>query len=210
MGVSARLPSPAASARRRRLRGAQLWRTVALAVASTAAVLLAVSVTAGCSTTTPGSSGVDSREVSEYRVEQSASASAARRDTVVALCRQATSSMVVMVRGFNTFVDRLNAVHTYDRVGELDDQARASLIAGVDQIRGKLSDAIPADVTAPITTFLGSSARLGDAIARRELDGINPIATSWTRDKEAVLAACSAYLPAPPGLVPTSAGPPTG
>ncbi|MGX7693558.1 hypothetical protein [Gordonia polyisoprenivorans] len=175
---------------------------VLTAVVLTAAVL----IVAGCATSVPGAPTVDSAQVSMYRSEQSASTSAARRELAVTLCRQAMSSMVVMVRGYNTFVDRLNAVQSYDRVGDLDDRARASLIAGVDQIRAKVTDAVTADVTGPVNAFLTSSGRLGDAIGRRELVGLNPIADTWTRDKQSVLAACATYLPTPPGLAPTTTG----
>lgn len=108
--------------------------------------------------------------------------------------------MVVMVRGYNTFVDRLNVVQSYDRVGDLDDRARASLIAGVDQIRAEMGGTEPAAVTDPITAFLTSSGRLSEAIGRRERAGLNPISDTWTRDKQAVLDACAEYLPTPPGL----------
>lgn len=153
-----------------------------------------------CATTVPGSPGADSDEVSLYSSEQSASAVAAQRESTVALCRQAMSSMVVMVRGYNTFVDKLNDVQSYDRVGDLDDRARASLIAGADQIRAEVAASIPATVTDPVNAFLASSDRLGQAIARRELVGLNPIADTWTRDKQSVLTVCAEYLPTPPGL----------
>lgn len=180
---------------------------VGVTVVLTAVVLTAaVLIVAGCATSVPGAPTVDSAQVSMYRSEQSASTSAARRELAVTLCRQAMSSMVVMVRGYNTFVDRLNAVQSYDRVGDLDDRARASLIAGVDQIRAKVTDAVTADVTGPVNAFLTSSGRLGDAIGRRELVGLNPIADTWTRDKQSVLAACATYLPTPPGLAPTTTG----
>ncbi len=51
-----------------------------------------------------------------------------------------------------------------------------------------------------MNAFLTSSGRLGDAIGRRELVGLNPIADTWTRDKQSVLAVCATYLPTPPGL----------
>ncbi|WHU48942.1 hypothetical protein QNM97_08190 [Gordonia sp. L191] len=183
-------------------RSAQGVTRAGVAVMVTAVVL----VFAGCATSVLGAPTVDSSQVSMYRSEQSASTSAARRGLAATLCRQAMSSMVVMVRGYNTFVARLNAVQSYDRVGDLDDRARASLIAGVDQIRAKVTDAVSADVTGPVNAFLTSSGRLGDAIGRRELVGLNPISDTWTRDKQSVLAACATYLPTPPGLASTPAG----
>ncbi|MGC4932780.1 hypothetical protein ACLQ3C_03765 [Gordonia sp. DT30] len=180
-------------------------RTVRSPAMSVAAMCAVVMIVGGCSTTVAGSGSADSAQVSQYRAEQSASAAAGRHELTLALCRQAMSSMVVMVHGYNTFVDRLNEVQSYDRVGDLDERARASLIAGVDQIRAKTNPSVPAAVTDPVNAFLDSSARLGEAIGRRERAGLNPLADTWTQDKQAVLAACATYLPTPPGLASTTA-----
>ncbi len=167
---------------------------VGVTVLLTAAVL----IFAGCATSVPGAPTVDSAQVSMYRSEQSASTSAARRELAVTLCRQAMSSMVVMVRGYNAFIRKLSEVHDYAGVGDLDDRARASLIAGADLIRKRIESSTPVDVAASTNRFLDSTGRLDAAIGKRELSGLNPIAAQWTRDKQAVLNACVGYLPVPP------------
>ena len=81
---------------------------------------------------------------------------------------------------------------------DLDDKARASLIAGADLIRDRVGSETPADVAATANRFLDSTGRLGAAIGKRQLSGLNPIAAQWTRDKQAMLNSCSGYLPVPP------------
>ncbi|MCX2965922.1 hypothetical protein [Gordonia aquimaris] len=154
--------------------------------------------TAGCATPIDGSGSAAPGQVAAYQAELSASVASSIRQDGVDLCREAMSSMVVMVRGYNAFVQRLSEVHSYDRVGDLDDRARASLIAGSDVIRGHLSSVTPEDVADPTAQFLDSTGRLGDAIAKRRLTGLNPIAAEWTKDKNLVLDRCAQYLPLPP------------
>ncbi|MBD1318205.1 hypothetical protein [Gordonia hankookensis] len=172
-----------------------------------AAMLLAASA-AGCSSSVDGSGSAAPGEVAAYSSDVAASRESAGRDDASKLCREAMSSMVVMVRGYNAFVRRLTEVHTYSDVGDLDDKARASLIAGADLIRQQVTEATPADVADPANRFLDSTGRLGAAIGQRQLDGLNPVAAQWTRDKQATLNACSVYLPLPPTVaaspVPTS------
>ncbi|WP_232016708.1 hypothetical protein [Gordonia insulae] len=168
------------------------------AAASAVLLCLLAAISAGCASTVDGAGGAAPGEVAAYRSEVSAAAASSIRRDGVALCREAMSSMVVMVRGYNAFVDRLSTVHAYDRVGDLDDRARASLIAGADLIRKRITPLTPADVADPANRFLDSTGRLGAAIAARQLTGLNPIAAQWTRDKQAVLTNCSSYLPLPP------------
>ncbi|MFT4128265.1 MAG: hypothetical protein QM662_18805 [Gordonia sp. (in: high G+C Gram-positive bacteria)] len=174
------------------------------ALALIALALVAVALVTGCATSTPGSGTAERGEVSAYRSEVSAAASASARADVrvdaVALCRQAMSSMGAMVSAYNDFIVKLNAVHSYDGVGALDEQARAALIAGSDQIRASLTPRVPGDVTAPVQRFLARTQRLGRAISQRERTGLNPVADQWTRAKGAVLTACAHYVPDPPGL----------
>ncbi|MEE4023271.1 hypothetical protein V1Y59_09300 [Gordonia sp. PKS22-38] len=160
------------------------------------AVLALIAV--GCASPIDGSGTAAPGEVTAYEAQRSASIASSIRQDGVDLCRQAMSSMVVMVRGYNVFVERLSEVHAYGEVGDLDEKARASLIAGSDQIRGKLTEKTPEDVREPTTRFLDSTARLGDAIGDRRLTGLNPVAVQWTRDKRAVLDTCERYLPIPP------------
>ncbi|GAA1482793.1 hypothetical protein GCM10009624_32330 [Gordonia sinesedis] len=139
-----------------------------------------------------------SGEVAAYSADLSVSRAAAAHRAGVDACRLATSSMVVMVRGYNAFVQRLNQVNAYDRVGDLDDKARASLIAGSDRLRPELVGGTPADVTDALRAFLATTDALGEAIRRRETTGLNPVSARWTREKSAVLAVCARYLPPPP------------
>lgn len=154
-------------------------------------------VLAACSSTVSGSGSPAPGEVAAYRSELSASAAAAVRAEGVELCRESMSSMVVMVRGYNAFVDRLNATHSYPAVGDLDEKARASLIAGADQIRPKITETAPRDVATPARTFLETTARLENAIRRQQRAELNPVAGQWTRDKQRLLEACAAYTPLP-------------
>jgi len=157
-----------------------------------------------CASTVGGAGVAAPGEVAVYRSEVSASAAAAVRAEGVELCSESMSSMVVMVRGVNTFIDRLNRTHSYPAVGDLDDKARASLIAGADQIRPNITDTSPADVVAPAKTFLDSTARLEDAIRRELRTALNPVSGQWSRDKQRLLDACGAYTPIP---APSSATP---
>ncbi|MGC5256776.1 hypothetical protein ACPXCG_10515 [Gordonia sp. DT218] len=183
-------------------------RPGATAATMICAVILLAASAAGCSSSVDGSGSAAPGEVAAYSSDVAASRQSAGRDDASKLCRQAMSSMVVMVRGYNTFVRRLTEVHAYSDVGDLDDKARASLIAGADLIREQVTEATPTDVAAPTNRFLDSTGRLGAAIGQRQLDGLNPIAVQWTRDKQATLNACSVYLPLPPAVaaspVPTS------
>ncbi|UVF78427.1 hypothetical protein [Gordonia mangrovi] len=175
-------------------------------------VVVAGLVAAGCAEPIDGSGTAAPGQVAAYQAELSASVASSIRQDAVDLCREAMSSMVVMVNGYNAFVQRLSEVHSYDRVGDLDDRARAGLIAGSDVIRAHLSSVTPTEVAEPTEQFLDSTERLGDAIAARRLTGLNPIATEWTRDKKAVLDRCAQFLPLPPtsdaspAPVPGSAG----
>lgn len=170
-------------------------------------------VTVGCAEPVDGSGSAAPGQVAAYQAELSASVASSIRQDAVDLCREAMSSMVVMVNGYNAFVQRLSEVHSYDRVGDLDDRARAGLIAGSDVIRAQLSPVTPSEVADPTERFLESTGRLGDAIAARRTTGLNPIAARWTQDKKAVLDRCAQYLPLPPtsdaspAPVPGSAGP---
>ncbi|MGW0036192.1 hypothetical protein [Gordonia sp. NPDC003376] len=167
----------------------------------TLGMALVASVVSGCATSVTGSGTAPSDQLALYSSEVSVSAASAHRhEATVALCRTATSSMVVMVKGYNDFLEALNRFHSYDKVGDLDDRARAALIAGADRIRDARNPEVPADLTAPVDTFLGSTKRLEDAIGAHELTGLNPIATRWSTDKQAVLDACARYLPPPPGI----------
>lgn len=168
-------------------------RTAGLCALSAVAVLAS-----GCATTVDGSGSAIPGQVAIYRAELSESAASSVRADGVELCREAMSSMVVMVRGYNAFIRKLSEVHDYADVGDLDDRARASLIAGADLIRKRIESSTPVDVAASTNRFLDSTGRLGAAIGKRQLSGLNPIAAQWTRDKQAVLNACVGYLPVPP------------
>ncbi|MGV9827323.1 MULTISPECIES: hypothetical protein [unclassified Gordonia (in: high G+C Gram-positive bacteria)] len=164
--------------------------------AGCALALLGASVTACAGVT--GHAVVKPGEVAAYQSELSVSRVAQTNTAAAEVCRVATTSMVLMLRGYNAFVQRLNTVQSYDKLGDLDDKARASLIAGGDMVRAELTAAVPAELGATTQTFLDSTARLGDVIARREMTGLNGAAAAWTRDRRALLDACATYLPAPP------------
>ncbi|MGV9710306.1 hypothetical protein ACWDTI_06545 [Gordonia sp. NPDC003424] len=160
----------------------------------------------GCASTVDGTAQAPSAEVSSYRSDMSASrASTERTRGAVELCQTVMSSAGSMVRGYNDLVVRLNATDSYDAVGDLDDKARAGLIAGADQIRAKLTESTPADVGDPANAFLASTGALGDAIAKRQLSGLNSIADRWTQDKQILLTRCATYLPLPPATAATPA-----
>lgn len=170
-----------------------------------------------CATTVPGSGVAAPGEVAAYRSEVGASREAAVREAGVDLCREGMAAMVVMVRGYNTFLTRLNITDSYAQLGDLDEKARASLIAGSDQIRRHLNDLTPADVGDPARAFLATSNRLQDAIARERFTGLNPIADQWTGDKQRLLDACVPYVPMPAATsatprpqIPSSTPTPTG
>lgn len=164
-----------------------------------ALLLIAAAVfSTGCATDVDGSGTAAPGEVSAYSADLSASRAAQTHRDGVDTCRQAMDSMVVMVRGYNAFVRRLSATGGYGGVGDLDDKARASLIAGSDQLRALLADGPPADLTESLRAFLATTERLGESIRRRETTPLNAVAARWTRDKSAVLGACARYLPPPP------------
>ncbi|WP_202421545.1 hypothetical protein [Gordonia sp. SID5947] len=183
-------------------------RPVVSAATMICGVVLLLASAAGCSSSVDGSGSAAPGEVAAYSSDVAAARESAGRDDASDLCREALSSMAVMVREYNAFIRRLTEVHTYDDVGDLDDKARATLIAGADLIRQQITDAIPPDVADPVDRFLDSTGRLGAAIGQRQLDGLNPVAAQWTRDKQASLNGCSVYLPLPPTVaaapVPTS------
>ncbi|MFT4395008.1 hypothetical protein ACLTEW_08755 [Gordonia lacunae] len=178
----------AAAGRRRR----RVVRSV-----SAAAVALGAALSGACATTVGGAGAPAPGEVAVYRAELSASAAAEVRAEGVELCRESMASMVVMVRGFNAFVARLNVAQSYPGVGDLDEKARASLIAGADQIRPKITATAPVDVSTPARTFLESTARLENAIRRELSAGLNPVSGQWSRDKQRLLDVCGGYTPLP-------------
>ncbi|QMU19120.1 hypothetical protein FOV72_01565 [Gordonia rubripertincta] len=150
-----------------------------------------------CTSTVGGAGVAAPGEVAIYRSEVSASAAAQVRTEGVELCRESMSSMVVMVRGYNTFIKRLNTTHSYPEVGDLADKARASLIAGADQIRPRITASAPVDVATPARTFLDSTARLENAIRREQRTELNTVSGQWTRDKARLLEVCGEYTPVP-------------
>ncbi|WP_353507196.1 hypothetical protein [Gordonia sp. ABSL1-1] len=172
-------------------------RRVAGAVAG---LLVTVGALTACTQQVSGSGVAAPGEVAAYRSEVNASAQAAVHTSAVELCRQSMTSMVLMVRGYNSFIVQLNVTHDYAKIGDLDDKARASLIAGADQIRNKLVAGVPEDVAAPARAFVDSTGRLEGAIRRKELTKLNEVATRWSADKQRVLGACATYVPTPPGL----------
>lgn len=178
---------------RRRFAAASATRLVALFVGLAAGAL----VLSSCATTLPGHGVAAPGEVAAYRSEVTAARQSMAKTAGVELCREAMAAMVVMVRGYNTFVGRLNQAHNYPAVGDLDNKARASLIAGADQIRPHITGVTPADVAAPARAFLASSGRLEDGIRRELLVALNPIASGWTGDKQRLLDACAPYVPMP-------------
>ncbi|MDS1115631.1 hypothetical protein RD149_17915 [Gordonia westfalica] len=150
-----------------------------------------------CASTVGGTGVPAPGEVAVYRSEVSASAVAQVRAEGVELCRESMSSMVVMVRGYNTFIKRLNTTHSYPEVGDLADKARASLIAGADQIRPKITETSPPEVATPARTFLDATARLENAIRKEQRTELNPVAGQWTRDKARLLEVCGGFTPLP-------------
>lgn len=175
--------------------------------AAAAALIAAALLASGCASAVDGTGVAAPGEVSAYAAERSEREAAAIRRQAVELCRQATSSSVVMLNGYNVLLKRLNEVHNYREAGDLGNKARASLIAGSDQIRAKITPTTPPDVVAPANRFLDTTGRLGAAIGRSELGKLNPIANQWTGDKLALLNACTVYLPLPPAN-PVPSGPP--
>lgn len=179
------------------------------AIRAVCAIGVMAGTASGCASTIDGTAGAPAAEVSAYQSDRSVAQVSAVRTAGVELCRQAMSSMVVMVDGYNAFARRLNVTHDYAGVGDLDDKARASLIAGADQIRAKLTASAPGDVVVPANAFLDSSGRLGSAIAAHRLTGLNPVADRWTRDKATLLDRCGVYLPLPPASSATAVPTPT-
>ncbi|MFW0787474.1 hypothetical protein AAFP35_23505 [Gordonia sp. CPCC 206044] len=186
-------------ARRTRATGRIGMRAGVASSTRVAAVLSALVIgLSGCAMTVDGQGGPVPGDVDAYRSDLMVSRAADARVAGAELCREAMSSMVVMVRGYNAFIRRLNDVDSYDRVGDLDEKARASLIAGADLIRKKLTSTVSGDTAEPTNQFLDSTGRLSAAIGKQQLAGLNAIAAEWTRDKQAVLNRCAPYLPLPP------------
>ncbi|MFE0750647.1 hypothetical protein [Gordonia sp. NPDC058843] len=175
--------------------GGRRGRAVRSVTAAT--IALGAALSGACASTVGGAGAPAPGDVAIYRSELSASAAAEVRAEGVELCRESMASMVVMVRGFNAFVARLNTAQSYPGVGDLDEKARASLIAGADQIRPKITETAPPDVSAPARTFLASTARLENAIRRELSAGLNPVSGQWSRDKQRLLDVCGAYTPLP-------------
>lgn len=170
-------------------------RVVRSTIAAT--IALGAALTGACATTVGGAGTPAPGEVAGYRSELSASAAAEVRAEGVELCRESMASMVVMVRGFNAFVARLNVAQSYPGVGDLDEKARASLIAGADQIRPRITATAPVDVSTPARAFLESTVRLENAIRRELSAGLNPVSGQWSRDKQRLLDVCGGYTPLP-------------
>lgn len=179
--------------------------------ATAATIALGAALSGACASTVGGAGAPAPGEVAVYRSELSASAAAEVRAEGVELCRESMASMVVMVRGFNAFVARLNVAQSYPGVGDLDEKARASLIAGADQIRPKITATAPVDVSTPARTFLESTAKLENAIRRELSTGLNPVSGQWSRDKQRLLDVCGGYtpLPATSSATPRSSAPST-
>ncbi|MDF6101767.1 hypothetical protein [Gordonia hongkongensis] len=175
--------------------GQRRGRAVRSATAAT--IALGAALSGACASTVDGAGAPAPGEVAVYRSELSASAAAEVRAEGVELCRESMASMVVMVRGFNAFVARLNAAQTYAGVGDLDEKARASLIAGADGIRPKITETSPAAVSTPARAFLASTARLENAISRELRAGLNPVSSEWSRTKQRLLDVCGTYTPLP-------------
>ena len=175
--------------------GQRRGRAVRSATAAT--IALGAALSGACASTVDGAGAPAPGEVAVYRSELSASAAAEVRAEGVELCRESMASMVVMVRGFNAFVARLNAAQTYAGVGDLDEKARASLIAGADGIRPKITETSPAAVSTPARAFLASTARRDQSrTACRPEPGVERVVSH-----QAAPARCVRYLHAAPGHV---------
>ena len=148
--------------------GRRRGRAVRSATAAT--IALGAALSGACASTVDGAGAPAPGEVAVYRSELSASAAAEVRAEGVELCRESMASMVVMVRGFNAFVARLNAAQTYAGVGDLDEKARASLIAGADGIRPKITERTKAIVV------INPNNPTGAVYTREVLEGIADIA----------------------------------
>ncbi|MGV9478842.1 hypothetical protein [Gordonia aichiensis] len=164
------------------------------ALLAAATVMLVMS---GCSSV-EGSAGPAPGEAAAYRSDVSTARQANSARAAAELCATSTTSMVVMLRGYNAFIARLNDVQSYDKVGDLGDKARAALIAGTDMVRPKRTADVPGDLGTVVGSFVDSSNALGDVIGRRQTVELNVASNRWTASRRAVLDACRAYLPPPP------------
>ena len=173
-------------------------RLMLLAAALTTFTLQGCSAVGGSASPAPGEAAAYRSDVSTSRQAQSLRAGAE-------LCEASTKSMVVMLRGYNAFVARLNEVQSYDKVGDLGDKARAAMIAGTDMVKPKQTAEVPNDLGTVVASFVTSSSALGDVIGRRQTAELNTASTRWTGDRRTVLDVCRAYLPTPPATSATAA-----
>ena len=157
----------------------------------------------GCSAV-GGSAGPAPGEAAAYRSDLSTSRQAQSAKAGAELCEASTKSMVVMLRGYNAFITRLNDVQSYDKVGDLGDKARAAMIAGTDMVKPKQTAEVPGDLGTVVASFVSSSSALGDVIGRRQTAQLNAASTRWTGDRRAVLDVCRTYLPALPATSATT------
>lgn len=157
----------------------------------------------GCSAV-GGNAGPAPGEAAAYRSDLSTSRQAQSVKAGAELCEASTKSMVVMLRGYNAFITRLNDVQSYDKVGDLGDKARAAMIAGTDMVKPKQTAEVPGDLGTVVASFVSSSSALGDVIGRRQTAQLNAASTRWTGDRREVLDVCRTYLPAPPATSATT------
>ncbi|MBM7367025.1 hypothetical protein [Gordonia hydrophobica] len=125
-----------------------------------------------------------------------AGASEAEKVAVIRLCKQVITSAGVMVRDYNAFIKRLNAVQDYADIGSEDQWAVETLNTGAEVVRKVVAPDVPADVDAQVEAFITSTERLAEQIQRKRRAALNRVSGDWSKDRTTLLDTCSEYLPA--------------
>lgn len=101
-----------------------------------------------------------------------------------------------MVRDYNAFIKRLNAVQDYRKVGAEARWAVDTLNTGADLVRRAVAPDVPEAVDAQVQAFVTSSEQLAEQIEGKRRQSLNRVSDTWSGDRTALLETCSKYLPA--------------
>ncbi|GAA2070560.1 hypothetical protein [Williamsia deligens] len=170
-------------------------------------VATATALIAGCSTAVDGTARVDAADASAYRADVSSSAQAAstqaRERADYTACSTATSSVVTMLRSYNSFVTALNATQDYAALKGADLAAVDALTRGAGAVRGALATDTGPQVRSAAVAVADRSDALAGVVRAKGRGELNAASGGFLRARDDLLAVCR------PVAAPTSSVPST-
>ncbi len=177
----------------------------------------ALVVACGCTSSVNGAGQVDAVGASQYRADRSSS-EAREQQTAVAeaeygLCATVTTSVVSMLRTYNTFVTALNAKQAYADLGGADRRAVDGFTRGSSAISTALTSTVSDALRSDVQQLIDRTGALSRAVGGRQRAPLNAASIAWIRARDVVLGSCGPYAssnPSTSSAVPTSPSPSPG